>query len=458
MRILKQFARTAFNLSNLKKLALLFFMNFIINQYSYGQKSAIDIVKTGIQIGQQVPDVALNNLSNYTDASGKLSTTAKLSDFKGKLVILDFWATWCAPCVAMIPRMDSLQTQFNGKLKFISVAYQSEKEVLPFLTKLEKRNNKKFNITNLSGSKVLEKLFPHIYLPHYVWIDGGGVVRAITGYKEINVATINLALGKGYSVAQKKDFKTTIDDSKPFLINGNGGNGDNLMYHSILTGYTDGLIAGGSFKNPDSLQPAKIIFRNTSLSHLLKHAYGEGKVIYGRNRMQLLVKDTSKLVYDVYQPYQEWVRKNKFCYELIVPYKLAANRFKMMQNDLSRFFTDYKFSVEKQVKKCWVLIRTSTEDKIASAGGDYKYASNQFGFKMQNHALWRFVSDLNALYMQNSDYPVINQTDYKGFVDIEVQARMGNITELNKGLAKYDLAFILKEVEIDVIVVRDAVN
>ncbi|MGB4400563.1 MAG: TlpA disulfide reductase family protein, partial [Daejeonella sp.] len=68
-----------------------------------------------LKIGDKVPDVTINNISNYK------STSAKLSDFKGKLLILDFWATWCAPCIAMIPKMDSLEKAFEGKVAFLSV-------------------------------------------------------------------------------------------------------------------------------------------------------------------------------------------------------------------------------------------------------------------------------------------------------------------------------------------------
>src|ERR1700709_2704477 len=52
---------------------------------------------------------------------------------KNKLVILDFWATWCGPCVEELPFLDSVQQLFNGKLEVVPIAYETKDKVSSFL-------------------------------------------------------------------------------------------------------------------------------------------------------------------------------------------------------------------------------------------------------------------------------------------------------------------------------------
>jgi thiol-disulfide isomerase/thioredoxin len=64
------------------------------------------------------PDWQLNDLD------GK---TLKFSDFRGKVVILDFWATWCVPCRVKIPNFVELQKQYGDKgLRVVGVSLDEQ--------------------------------------------------------------------------------------------------------------------------------------------------------------------------------------------------------------------------------------------------------------------------------------------------------------------------------------------
>ena len=67
----------------------------------------------------------------FIDAEGR---ELKLEDFRGKLVLLDFWATWCAPCRREMPEFDKLQAEFGGD-SFQVVALASDRKGLPAVKK-----------------------------------------------------------------------------------------------------------------------------------------------------------------------------------------------------------------------------------------------------------------------------------------------------------------------------------
>lgn len=63
---------------------------------------------------------------SYPDVNGK---TVSLSDFKGKVVLVDVWATWCGPCIEEIPYLKTLEKEFHDKdVVFLSVSVDVEKD------------------------------------------------------------------------------------------------------------------------------------------------------------------------------------------------------------------------------------------------------------------------------------------------------------------------------------------
>jgi thiol-disulfide isomerase/thioredoxin len=62
-------------------------------------------------------------------------TQKQLADFKGKLVLVNLWATWCGPCVEEMPALDRLQARLGDKLTILAISEdrQGDKVVAPFL-------------------------------------------------------------------------------------------------------------------------------------------------------------------------------------------------------------------------------------------------------------------------------------------------------------------------------------
>jgi len=68
----------------------------------------------------KAPDFALKSFD------GK---TVKLSDYKGKVVIIDFWATWCPPCRKGIPDLISIQNEYKNDVVIIGISLDGEKTI-----------------------------------------------------------------------------------------------------------------------------------------------------------------------------------------------------------------------------------------------------------------------------------------------------------------------------------------
>jgi thiol-disulfide isomerase/thioredoxin len=75
------------------------------------------------------------NLDILNAENAELDNTVQLSNLKGNIVFLNFWATWCPPCRAEMPSMQALYERFGDKgLEFIAVdIMEKETDILEFL-------------------------------------------------------------------------------------------------------------------------------------------------------------------------------------------------------------------------------------------------------------------------------------------------------------------------------------
>jgi len=87
------------------------------------------------QAGKPIPTAEIKNGDGQP---------AKLSDLKGKPVLVNLWATWCVPCIKELPTLDALAGRDAGKLQVVLVNEDLEgaRVVAPFLQKQPLKNSK----------------------------------------------------------------------------------------------------------------------------------------------------------------------------------------------------------------------------------------------------------------------------------------------------------------------------
>ncbi|WP_228530344.1 TlpA family protein disulfide reductase [Tamlana sp. I1] len=63
----------------------------------------------------------------------KSGTLFNFENAKGKVVLVNFWATWCPPCIAEMPSLDALYSDYNDRVVFVFVSNESPEKINAFL-------------------------------------------------------------------------------------------------------------------------------------------------------------------------------------------------------------------------------------------------------------------------------------------------------------------------------------
>ncbi len=126
----------------------------------------------------QQPYVQGNVVADF-DAPKILNSTQKAGSFaslKSRVTIIDFFGTWCTPCVKALPRLDSIQKKFNGQISIILVSVEKEQQLNKFISG---RKNFNFPVLVDEESRITSLFEPPAY-PYTVVINGSGKIVAIT--------------------------------------------------------------------------------------------------------------------------------------------------------------------------------------------------------------------------------------------------------------------------------------
>ncbi len=130
--------------------------------------------------GQDAPDF------EFKDVNGKL---VKLSDFRGKYVYIDIWATWCGPCVMQMPFLDKLKEKYKDDLVFIAISTDDFKGTWEKFLKVNK-------VTGIQLHAGNDELFKDLYkaqsVPKYILVNPKGKISTADAPKPSETELIEM--------------------------------------------------------------------------------------------------------------------------------------------------------------------------------------------------------------------------------------------------------------------------
>ena len=413
----------------------------------YQNKEAIQ----EIHIGDKLPDFLLTKLINSKEKSKSL-----LSLTRNKLLIIDFFATWCVPCVRALPTLDKVQKMYREQLNVLAVTNEPNATVKNFLIKNNTVNG--VGLTIVTEDTHMQKMFPHIEVPHEVWVDRNGIVKAITSGEALTEKNVSDFInGHLKELPVKKDMMD-FDTSLPLFVNGNGGDGNVFLSRSVLTTSIKGADSPMKIELDSNRDVKRILVVNHSALQILNMAYSQLQFMENSKRLVLETRDSTKIRTIEQMSDQDEYYKYCYCYEYIAlrPEKFNVV-FKHMLEDVNRYFSIYG-SIVKRAIPCWVLVRTKPDDSLLrSSGGMQMYTA---GGKFRNYQLSVFVSILNRF---KDIEPVIDETNFSQPVDMDLNIshdvnQYPDIEVIRNNLKKYGLDLIKQNRFVDLLVIKDKLN
>jgi len=143
-------------------------------------------------------------LNTLTLLQAPMGARADWASLKGKVVVLEFWATWCSPCVAGLPRFNQLVESLDpAKFQFISIDDEDPKAVQNFLNK-----KKMSGWVGVDPSGGVFHRYGVESRPTTIIVDGNGKIVAVTEIDSLSAADLQ-AVAEGKNVAFKPTMEIT---------------------------------------------------------------------------------------------------------------------------------------------------------------------------------------------------------------------------------------------------------
>jgi len=407
-----------------------------------------------LKIGDKMPDVYFTKMLNHHAPSGRLS------DFKGKAIIIDMWFRQCAGCISAMKYLDTLQKEFKKDLQILPVTWQAKEEIEKFW--LTNRNVKNITFTQVVEDTLIRELFPAVAFPHQVWIDKNGIVIAVTDGKETNRETVNKLIN-----SEKLSLPEKVDEldpkirwaMEPMMNIRYEENLNNLLYYSYFSKYRSEFNVGITPKVDKANKLVRMNFRNNHFIQMYHHAYANRST--GAFSTEVFHRPTRVIRHDTnpLNSKADFINySNIFCYDLIYRDTTIANFGKYMIPELDRFF-NLKSREETRLIPCYVISPngkgTRFREDLEPTADKYVY-NNTLKEKELLSANRQWPSWLEARINNFNEDLLLFEMGKERIINFEVRWNLDDLNQMNKELSKYDLKIEKTERRRAVIILEDA--
>jgi thiol-disulfide isomerase/thioredoxin len=294
-------------------------------------------------LGKVCPDFSMSVIG----ANG-IEKPLNLSELRGKVVILEFWATYCAPCIPYIKHFEKLQFQFGDAIKVIEISEENRDKVDAFV---QKRGYKNVSFAMDWGRK-LNDMFYHHFIPHTVVIDQDGVVLAFTSPDEIDQEVIGKLINREpvtftmkheYQEASYTSSTNTLQNyDQSIIVNKPKNQTYKIEFSNYKEGYATEFVKESS---------SEYKFINCPLSLIYQILYDQKT-----SRVVMDVNDLTKYSFE---------NHNSFCLDLSIPDFIGKSVQEVAIQQLEGLFP-LKSKVEVRNKKVFTLLKSDLQGAMNS--------------------------------------------------------------------------------------------
>lgn len=427
------------------------------------------------EIGKPCPEFSLDRVLHYSKSA------VKLSDFKSKWLILDFWTNGCVTCITSFPKISKLQAEFKDRVQFLLVGKNDKSFNSNIEQTFEKVRAKQGLNLPVAYDSVLMGKWDISGVPHIVIVDPQGIVRHITSGRDMTSDKIAaLVNGEPVTFFPKRTDRQDFDPDNAGLP---GSSESKVLYRSVLTAWNGERQKSGlplddcgratQAQLQEQLKTGWTVAM-VPLYALYNYAYvgrwtwrWDAPEFYGKvyHHPILNLRDSSLFAFD----YDRVEGPGLYSYNLMVPIEKITQEYLMneIRHDLKSVF-GYNVITESRQMPVWKLVATPDAiKKLKTKGGKpdngYRsgpsgnptYKSVSAGFTLKNQSVSHFIALLTSIVSGYDLTPFLDATTISDKIDIEIDADLSNFNDIQKALRKKGLEFRRDTQQMKVVVITE---